>query len=147
MTLAVNTGRPRKPTALKELEGTARPDRTNPLEPDGDPITIGQPPAGLDPEVATAWQTFAPVVSRMRTCLEGDLPAFLELCEAWVHVRRTLRDPEAKASDKTGAHKNLLLWLTQFGLTPSARARVSSMGKSQRADPLAKFTVYPGKRQ
>jgi phage terminase small subunit len=147
MTLAVNVGRPRKPTALKELEGTARPDRANPSEPTGDPITIGPPPAGASPEVATAWQTFAPMINEMKICLRGDVPAFLELCEAWAHVRKTFQDHEAKPADKTGAQKNLLLWLTQFGLTPSARARVSQMAKSERADPLAKFTVYPGKRQ
>lgn len=45
-------GRPKKPSALKELQGTARPDRANPLEPKPE-VGIPDAPAWVDDDPQT----------------------------------------------------------------------------------------------
>ena len=139
MALALGVGRPRKPTALKIAQGTYRPDRSNLAEPDTGAIEVGDPPATMGPEEAEVWRTLAPRVNEARVCTAGDLLAFSELCAAVVLARETRRDPDAKVTDKTAAQKNALLFMSQFGLTPASRPKVSAIGEAKGHDPLDEF--------
>ena len=56
-------GRPRKPTKLKELNGTLRPDRTNPNEPKL-PVSLPDRPSWLDEDPLAA-QLFDQVTKYM----------------------------------------------------------------------------------
>lgn len=79
------TGRPPKPTALKALEGTARPDRANPDEPAPPLLEVGaQPPAWLRDRRARAyWRELVPILSDARMLAMTDTTALVILAKAY----------------------------------------------------------------
>lgn len=161
-------GRPRKPTALKQLEGTARADRINPLEPTGLAIKIPRPPTTMTARQKKAWRAFAKVLDPMRVVTEADLAAFDMMVRSHCIVleadeslraagsllvtedvgagrKRIKRRPEL---DIIATHqKLLLLHYSRFGLTPADRSRVSTLeearspGKARAPvkDPIGEF--------
>ncbi len=132
-------GRPRKPTNLKILDGSYRPDK------DGDPDLIPQPkrvasiqpPNDLGVDGTKYWNDNYDELSRLGLLTVVDLPQFLELCVlvdkakhceqvmadegAWYHTDKgnILRHPASLQRDKYVAEKMALI--RQFGMTPSSR--------------------------
>ncbi len=82
--VAIGKGNPRKPSLVKEQQGTARADQSNPAEPRPDPINISAPPPGMTKEQITAWHWFAKLVDPMRISTAGDLAAFELMVKSWV---------------------------------------------------------------
>src|SRR5215204_4108204 len=76
-------GRPRKPTALHRLHGTARPDRMNAAEPMPPILGDVQPPAWLKGRSLRAWRDLAPRLRAMRVLTEADRDALALLCDAY----------------------------------------------------------------
>lgn len=76
------TGRPRKPTTLKALQGTARPDRTNAREPEPPPGPV-KPPSWLKGRARAAWRQLAPMLEDMRVLTTADPHALALLCDAY----------------------------------------------------------------
>lgn len=152
-------GRPRKPTALKELAGTARKDRANVAEPRLQPCPIPPPPDDLTPTEREAWLELAAVVDPMRIATRADLEAFRQMVLAVAIVadaRASLRaagtvvlEEQTKAGTQVRARpeiniiatyqKLVLYHFSRWGLTPSDRSRVSSLAEEVRDDPLAEF--------
>lgn len=138
-------GRPRKPTDIKELQGTAQSCRLNPAEPTP---TAGVPemPAGLDEFAAAAWGELADILTGMRVLTKADRHA-LELCAQAIgdHRRACVElqaldaeQPEDFAqrrkqwtAERNDANKRALTWLAHFGLTPADRSRVSVLGEEK----------------
>ena len=137
-------GRPRTPTRLKVLRGTARPDRTNPSEPKP---KRDRPrcPAWLSPTAKTVWRKLAGVLDRMRVLTEADGHALELLADAYGEYRAAraviLKEGTTYESDtKHGkivrtrpevaiaadAWKRMKAMLVEFGLTPSSRSQVSA---------------------
>jgi P27 family predicted phage terminase small subunit len=77
--------RPPKPTALKRIEGTARPDRANPEEPTPPAIEVGtEPPTWLRDRRARAyWRELVPVLSDARMLAMTDTTALVILAKAY----------------------------------------------------------------
>lgn len=101
--VSIGKGNPRKPTALKEQEGTARPDRANPNEPRPDPIALPKPPATLSDRQAQAWRAFAKVVNPLRIMTPSDLHAFEVLVKSWticVLAEESLQKPLVLKDEK-----------------------------------------------
>jgi P27 family predicted phage terminase small subunit len=158
--LALMVGRPPKPEALKRMEGTLRPDRSNPAAPAATALDALPCPPGLTEREQAAWEELAAVVAPMRVVTTSDLPAFRQMVYTLALVedlRATLqalgltftvstesgevvrKRPEAEllATFK----KQLASELAQFGLTPAARQRVSALGEQTAGDPLDEFAA------
>lgn len=139
--MQLNGGRPRKPTAIKRAQGTARADRLNALEPIVAPMLIGAAPDRLPALVRMVWDTLAPEVNALRVASTGDLFAFERMCFAAAASIEAYQNPDAKIGERVAADKNLLIWLSMFGLTPSTRSKVSAIGSAPGSDPLDEFAA------
>jgi len=138
-------GRPRKPTQLKLIQGTAQPCRINPDEPKPD-IDIPEIPHHLSKPARDEWRRITPILKSMGLISHMDLAELTMYCGAWgnyIAAENAMRrnggmvvdgkvSPWVKISkeSKLLAHK----FLVEFGLTPASRTRVS--GKKQ--EPMKK---------
>lgn len=151
-------GRPPKPTALKVLHGTARPDRVNANEPK--PEGFGKrPPAWLKGRARTHWGRIQPIVEGMRVSTDADPVALALLCDAlaqYVQASDVLRTkgnnvelfdedgrcieyrPRTEVRIVADAWRRVNLMLQQFGLTPASRAKVQA-AEAQEIDPVEAF--------
>lgn len=148
-------GRSPKPTHLKKLGGTLQPSRTNTLEPVPD-IALGLPPDWLSPTAKEYWQEIGGLLLQMKLISYGDTAAMTLLCDVlaqWLSVRATLNKRGRVYELLTASGKvyrarpevvmEADLWrraktmLTEFGLTPASRSRVSALGGTEEKDPLA----------
>lgn len=153
--------RPRKPTLLKVVGGTAQPCRINKSEPKPKRVKPS-PPAHLSDKAKTAWGEASVILDRIGVLTEADAIAMEGLCEAIADLRTARQAlasyggsltyetvtkdggkmhrayPEvAMVSD---ADRRLAMWLAKFGLTPADRSRVSSGNDDKgKADPWANF--------
>lgn len=149
--------RPRTPTALKLVKGTARKDRTNKAEPKPRRV-IPSPPEHLSDRARTAWGAMSVILDRMGVLTEADAVALEDLCETYaelVEARQALRDRGQATyeggGEKSGtiyrsypevaqvadASRRLMALLTKFGMTPADRSRVSAAGEDDTSDPWA----------
>ncbi len=151
-------GRPPKPTAQKRLAGTLQPSRTNPNEPTPD-VYLPTPPEWLSPLAKQYWAEVGAVLLAMRLTTVADGPALQLLTEAlaeWAHARQTvhtiglvyemetesgqtMRRPNPEVAIASDAWKRVLRMLTEFGLTPASRGKVSALGDSGGKDPFAQM--------
>lgn len=129
--------RNKKPTALKVLQGTARPDRIKKGEPKPVPVAPA-PPAWLDRTAKATWRKYAPMLERLGLLTEADGESLAAYCAAvsrYVAATKRLRkvtrtSPEdleairkAEVSVEKAEHSMRLL-ANEFGLTPAARSRI-----------------------
>jgi P27 family predicted phage terminase small subunit len=150
---------PRKPTALKVLHGTNRKDRANPKEPRPVSLPAGStPPDWLSDRGKEAWGDILPILRDLGVMTVADPVALGMLCDALVEyqeARAVVREhgatywtrgksemlrarPEVQiASD---AWRRAKLMLSEFGLTPASRARVSAAQPGE-TDPLEKWAA------
>lgn len=119
---------PRKPTDLKVLQGTDRPDRANPDEPKYEATSGSAPPDWLDgPEAVKEWGRIVAILEEHRVLTAADLSALGHLCNLHaVCVKKTRLGGGPTAAELT----QLRLFYTEFGLTPASRSKVSSVGDS-----------------
>jgi P27 family predicted phage terminase small subunit len=169
-------GRPRLPTSLKKLHGTARPDRANPREPKG--IGAPEPAARLSAAAAAYWPRVMEVLAGMRVTAESDGLAVAALCETLADLaaaRESLAKPvEAdgrviaeggaqtytvetksggvmvRARPEVGmiadADRRLMSWLAKFGLSPSDRTRVRALGGAAVPGAIQYEPAKPGRK-
>lgn len=133
------TGRRPKPTAVKELAGNPGKRPLNRAEPKP-PASSARAPRGLGEEAARFWRRYAPVLSELGVLTQVDEPALhmaAEHFEVALRAARQLHDEELVLEGRDGPRKNPLAqilrdnssalkgWLTEFGMTPAARSKVS----------------------
>jgi P27 family predicted phage terminase small subunit len=124
------SGRPPTPTAIRVLEGVRghRPLRREPIA-QGLPVA----PPWLRGQARKLWGRLVPELEHMGVVGKVDEPALVALCQCWSQlcsVDQELADPakhgdaglQRRANQLRGV---LLTYLTQFGATPVARARVA----------------------
>lgn len=149
-------GRPRKPTALKELRGTVKANTANPNEPRperGFPVA----PAHLSPEELTAWNQVTQIVGGMGVLTMADFFGVEELATAYSNLlglrRRikaegdlyekrdiageVMKRPNPLVAMEQAQRRDFLALLTKFGLTPADRSRVSTIDNDKEDDDLS----------
>ncbi len=148
-------GRKPLPTALKKLEGDRgkgrRPINTNEPEPPQDNIAC---PDWLMPEAQQEWQRLAPSLTAMGVLTDHDLEAFAGYCQAYARWREAeeflsqhgtiFKTPSGyvqQVPQVSIAMQNLKImqsFCSEFGLTPSSRARLyaNTGEKATDDDPL-----------
>ena len=153
-------GRPRKPTVLKLVTGTAQPCRINAKEPKPQRARPS-PPEHISAKARTAWGYVSSLLDRMGVLTESDGLALEGLCEAYADMlaaRQALEDrgegltyetttkiggrmirsfPEVAMAAE--ADRRLAYWLGRFGLTPADRSRVSANADHGVVNPFAEF--------
>jgi P27 family predicted phage terminase small subunit len=150
-----------KPTALKKLQGTYRPDRAARDEMQPSQLdTLPAAPDELNARGQQAWYTAATELQQLGMLHAVDLPLLQAYCrevqrmhEADYYVRT--QGTVLKGKNKVGSEyylKNPWLGIyndalaqanrlaQQFGFTPSARTRISAPAKEKpKADPWAEL--------
>lgn len=155
------SGPPPKPTALKALEGTLRPDRVNPREPRPAEVMPGaEPPHWLaDPAAREYWTELVDLLTPARIVGVTDMTALAVLASAfgsWRHWQEWLRRhrPTYRVKSSHGggytfrarpetqylkeAESRLVELLREFGMTPASRTRIAAL-PSQMTDPAEEF--------
>ena len=140
----------KKPAAIKRLEGNPGQRPILP-EPEIGPEGIPDAPGWLSGEAFEEWarvtKALASVPGLLRTVDRAGLVAY---CEAWgtfVEAAREVRERGVLLRGKTGemvrnpavqiardSAKELKVWCTEFGFTPSARGRMHAPGESKPDD-------------
>lgn len=161
-------GPSRKPTEIKELEGTKRKDRTNPREPRPTLLGSAEPaPSWLTGRAARrGWHEALPVLTGMRVATIADRIAVSLLCEAfgrWVEAKQALAKrggmtyqteteagsvmhreyPEVGQVER--AWKQVLEAAKEFGMTPASRSKVNAVqagGAKPAANDLDPFEAW-----
>ena len=138
-------GRKPLPTQLKLVKGTARPHRMNPDEPK--PVVATPPPPDhLDEATAAKFTEMAELLARHGVMTEldvGALARYVVIWRRWLEAEAEVkrRGPVVKTvggniiqNPLVGiANKSLELmhkYLTEFGMSPSSRTRVSAKKKT-----------------
>lgn len=144
-------GRPRKPTAIKILEGTFRADRDGAAaavpEPEGQPSSLH-----LGGEALEFWGRITPGLVARGVAKACDSEALVMLAEWWARGRECSRALESLAVNEKGAYQLLVMCgiatthfdrlASRFGLTPSDRARL----RIEPAGVASRTPVPPRKR-
>lgn len=157
-------GRPKTPTQLKLVRGTQRKDRANPAEPTPKQAAPKDPPpTWLSKKARPWWRRIRPLLLRMQVLTEADPVALGLLCDALAEyiaarelvvkegltytsvtesfdddgerVRKTMKRAHPAVAIQSDAWRRAKLMLTEFGLTPASRSKVSTKELGP-ADPL-----------
>lgn len=122
-------GRPRTPTALKLVQGTARKDRTNKAEPKPR-REIPSPPEHMSDRAKVAYGRVSVILDRMGVLTEADGIALEAMCEAYadlIEARQQLRAAieygDAEEARETVAEAGKLTYVTVGKSGPMARNR------------------------
>jgi len=134
-------GRKKQPSNMKVLKGTDQPCRMNPDEAEPD-LAIPSPPDHLSQDASVEWGRISQELYQLGLLSRIDRAALAAYCQAygrWVDAERKLAQSDMLIKTKDGniiqsplvsiANKSLELmrkYLIEFGMTPSARARVQA---------------------
>jgi P27 family predicted phage terminase small subunit len=144
----MRTGRPPVPTKLKALRGTLRRHRVNLAEPMPTPGAPSRPPT-LPVSARPAWRWLVRLLTTMKIITKVDGPALLLAACRLTDYHELSRDLEENGrtystTTTTGstmlrqrpevalrdtAWRDAMQALTQLGLTPSSRSRVSKVAR------------------
>jgi P27 family predicted phage terminase small subunit len=141
-------GRKPVPRAVHLLRGLPSKHKLAADEPQPTPVTDLTPPAWLDPEAQAEWIRLAPMLERLGVLTETDTGALTAYCDAWAtwkgatqQIRKfgmvikgkeavPVVSPYVKIAHNALMHMRALL--TEFGMTPSSRARVHVPTKTEK---------------
>ena len=119
-------GRPRKPSALHILNGTAAARNAN----RGDMITSGKPkmPSGLSRSAQKFWRRVVPTLIDLGFCSAQDADELALMARWWCTADALLTRVEAGALDVVGraatADQQFQRIACRFGMTPVDRAKL-----------------------
>lgn len=135
-------GRKPKPTKMKIIEGNPG-HRSLPLD-EVDPLVedyLPDPPENLNESAQKEWRTMGPALHRLGLLTELDYPAFAAYCQAyaqWFEAVQGIKKTGIVIRTTTGnviqspmvgivnrSAELMHKFLTEFGMTPSSRAKVS----------------------
>lgn len=135
--------RPRKATAQKKAEGTYRPDRANPSEPEFEAYAP-EPPAWLCDAALEEWCRVVPILTAYGVLAPTDMAVMASYCELFAEVvsltarigKGELFLVEEGGRQKyplTGERRDCILRLQslagELGLSPASRAKVNAVPK------------------
>ena len=131
--------RQRKPSALKKLEGTDRPDRdyTEPTFPE--PTSIEAPACLISPEAVRLWKKLVGLLMPVHVLSEADLDMLMHLCN---HHAKCMNLWAAGEYPTGSDMQQLRMFFRDFGLSPASRSMTSQLG-SGGDDDLEKFFSRP----
>ena len=149
-------GRPKKPTALKILQGNPGQRPLNKNEPKYNISSeVPESPSFLSRYAKKEWKRIAPIVHKNGLLTDADINMLAGYCQAyhrWVecekHIRahgytvvtdkgNIIQRPEVGIANK--AMKEMRDFGKEFGLTPSSRANLHIEKQEEQEDPFMTF--------
>jgi len=148
-------GRKRVPTKLKVLKGTYREDRSIKDEIFPDP-NIPEAPDFLSKEALIEWGRITVQLSKLNLLTEIDMAALALYCQAWgriVKYEKVVAEKGELYKTQNGnvqlspamwvvnkAYEQVYKFLSEFGMSPAARAKVSVNDANKQAEnPYKKY--------
>lgn len=152
-------GRRPKPTHLKLVSGNPGKRPVNKNEPKV-PRSRPSPPAHMSDKARETWGYVSGLLDRMGVLCEVDAVALEMLCEAYADylaAKNELKDfgseyyttltaagdkmhrSHPAVAQKNDADRRIRGWLSEFGMTPSARSRVKSDGEGNEDQDAAAY--------
>lgn len=124
-------GNPRKPTSLKVVAGTDRPDRDPPEAVDLPLVSdVPQAPDWLpNAHAIKEWDRLAPILHANRLLTEAGLSALGQLCALHGKTVQLYAAGEAPVASQVAQLRGLM---NDFGLTPAAQGKVRSSGDAEK---------------
>lgn len=122
---------PRKPTSLKVVAGTDRPDRDPPEAVDL-PLVSGVPSAPdwlPNAHAIKEWDRLAPILHANKLLTEAGLSALGQLCALHGKTVQLYAAGEAPVASMVAQLRGLM---NDFGLTPVAQGKVRSSGEADK---------------
>lgn len=148
----MKTGRPPKPTALKELAGNPGKRPLNHNEPKPQVIAL-ECPEWITGEGRKEYDRLAALLVSLRVLTEADaagLAAYVYEYDAWIRAERLVRkEGSVLVSEKGGKYmnprvgianmhfKNMVKLMQEFGLTPASRSRIEAQPEDEQPKSLA----------
>ncbi len=152
-------GPPKKPTALKLVEGSYREDRVAKDEP-RPRVAIPKPPRHLSPVALEEWGRIVQELADNGLMTNLDRAALVNYCDFWSHyvdaseklknqgmtikteAGNTIENPYFSIKKRCAElmHK----FLVEFGMTPASRTRISAPLSKVKPDKDAKEEKYFG---
>ncbi len=147
-------GRKRKPTKLKVLEGTFRDDRANKNEPMPD-NSIPEAPKHLSKDGRIEWDRISLLLFNLGLLSDIDRGLLALYCQAWGRVVKyekiVAKEGELIKTEKGNIILSPNMWvinkameqchkyLTEFGMSPASRAKVTANKNKKKNDKWEKF--------
>lgn len=147
-------GRKPKPSKLKVLQGTNRPDRANPNEPTPEE-KIPSCPKHLNKQAKKEWHRVTKILDANKMITGLDMAALAAYCQMygrWVEAEENLSKESMVVLSPIGymmqspylsiANKCMEMmksFLTEFGMTPSSRTRIKTGNTEKRENPMTTF--------
>lgn len=144
-------GRPRKPTALKVVQGTAQPSRLNPDEPVPDG-PIGDPPAGLCKAERGYWRETVAAAWWLTHADRNVLEQYVQTWQDYQSERKRMKSRgsvyhkgDSGYSQETAYFRNVMKLRdelrrlqNELGLTPASRSNIRAPKRDTKdANPFA----------
>lgn len=124
---------PRKPTSLKVVAGTDRPDRDAAAEVADLPLVSEVPPAPdwlPNAHAIKEWDRLAPILHANRLLTEAGLSALGQLCALHGKTVQLYAAGETPVASMVAQVRGLM---NDFGLTPVAQGKVRPAGDTERS--------------
>lgn len=141
-----------KPAAIKALEGNPGKRPSNPNEPQPAALVNLKPPSFLPASAKREWKRVVMQLASLGLISDLDVMALAAYCNAyatWLDAIKKIKEtgmlvrspngypmPSPYVKIQRDAQAEMMGWLKEFGMTPAARARVSSDGAETEADPF-----------
>ncbi len=145
-------GRKRTPTALKKLKGNPGNRPLNEKEPAPE-TGIPAPPQGLDGLALEEWERMSCALYNLGLMTPVDMAAFAGYCQhyaRWREAEEKIKTEGATIKTTGGnliqspwvgiantSSKLMLKFLSEFGMTPSSRAKVVANPEQEEDDPFS----------
>ena len=126
----------RKPTALKVMQGTDRPDRTPENEPK--PSGVPEPPDFLTTEAKKEWRRLAPELGAIGMLTSADRAIFTGYCVAWADFASLQKKLNGMASHVWESEKGYRQVIPEVAMRDAAWKRVMQAGSRIGLDPAAR---------
>ena len=152
-------GFPPQPTALKILKGNPGRRPLNDSEPQPDKV-MPTCPAWLDATAKSEWKRVTPQLYTMGLLTKIDRSALAMYCDMWSQLlaaRKVVKEQGFSYVTESGfvqkrpevsiyqqAMQTLRGWCHEFGLTPSARGRMTVEKKDDEVDPFELYLAHGG---
>jgi P27 family predicted phage terminase small subunit len=152
------TGRPRKPKAQKQLEGTYRKDRDTGKEPPVLDIEVVESPSWLNATGNKAFLQMAEMLQEQKALSKTDLQSLAVMSDIYSDVvslskqikkegrvyesitdTGIIKRPNPKFQMLSKVRDQWNRYAAEFGMSPASRAKIQTAIKEEEDDPLAKL--------
>ena len=133
-------GPQRKPTALKKLQGTYRPDRDSADEPT--PSGHAEPPDFLSAEARAEWDRLAPKMERIGLLTVADMAVFAVYTQAWADYKKLTDQLNGMASWTWESDKGYRQVVPEISMRKEAWTRIKESGSRLGLDPSSRSGLH-----